>query len=131
VNKTWLIWASFFGGLAVVAGAMMAHVLKSRMTSDAWAIFDTAVKYQFYHAFALLATGIVAGKIHSIWISRAGILFTMGIWLFSGSLYFISALLTTGSPVPVLLGICTPLGGISLILGWIFLGVGIWKGENS
>lgn len=123
--------ASCFGALAVAGGAILAHTLKHRMPEEAWGIFDTAVKYQFYHVFALFAAGILAEKFNAACIRWAGILFIAGILLFSGSLYVISAMHTLGVKVPLMVGICTPLGGISLIAGWIFLLVGIWKGENS
>jgi uncharacterized membrane protein YgdD (TMEM256/DUF423 family) len=131
VNKTFLTLAALLGALAVIAGALLAHTLKHRMPEDAWGIFDTAVKYQFYHVFVLMAVGILAEKFNSICIRMAGGLFIAGILLFSGSLYIISALLTMREPVPFLLGICTPLGGVALIAGWVSLFVGIWKGGNS
>jgi uncharacterized membrane protein YgdD (TMEM256/DUF423 family) len=131
VNKTFLTLAALLGGLAVIAGALLAHTLKPRMPEDAWGIFDTAVKYQFYHVFALMAAGILTEKFDLVWIRRAGRLFFAGILLFSGSLYIISVFLTLRDPVPVLLGICTPLGGLALIGGWVSLFVGIWKRGNS
>ena len=101
------------------------------MTPPALEICETAVRYQFYHVFALLATGIFGEKFHVSWINRAGACFIVGILLFSGSLYIMSALITTGGSVPVALGICAPLGGLGFILGWIFLTIAIWRGRPS
>jgi uncharacterized membrane protein YgdD (TMEM256/DUF423 family) len=129
MNKPFLMLAALFGALAVVAGAMLAHQLKPRMPAAALDIYETAVRYQFYHVFALLATGIISQKFHGAWLNRAGICFIAGILLFSGSLYIISARMTTGDIIPLALGILTPLGGLGFILGWIFLSIGIWKGN--
>jgi uncharacterized membrane protein YgdD (TMEM256/DUF423 family) len=128
VHKQFLLLAATFGVAGVIAGAMLAHQLKHRVSEDVLEIYETAVRYQFYHVFALLAVGILSEKFNTKWIHRAGVCFILGILLFSGSLYIISAILTSGGAVPFLLGICTPLGGLGFILGWIFLGVGIWKG---
>lgn len=129
MNRSFLTIACFFGAVAIIAGALLAHALKQRMPDIALDTFNTAVRYQFYHVFALLFVGLISKDIHEKWIYRAGILFIVGIMLFSGSLYIISTLITLGRNIPVLLGICTPLGGLTLILGWIFLGLGVSKGR--
>ena len=123
--------AAVFGALAVVAGAMLAHQLKQSMPEKAQEIYETAVRYQFYHVFALLATGILAEQLNGRRIALAGACFVAGIFLFCGSLYIISALLTFDRSVPVALGILTPLGGVGFILGWIFLGWSVWKGRST
>ncbi len=110
---------------------MLAHLLKQKMTAPALEIYDTAIRYQFYHVFALLATGILSEKFNRSWINRAGGCFIAGIILFSGSLYIISAQMTTGGHVPTALGVCTPLGGLGFIMGWIFLTVAVWTGRSS
>jgi uncharacterized membrane protein YgdD (TMEM256/DUF423 family) len=130
-NKQILLTAAALGAMAVVAGALLSHQLKQRMPDSASEIYEVAVRYQFYHVFALLATGLLSEKFHSKWIQRAGISFIIGIFFFSGSLYIISGLIANGAPVPVLLGICTPLGGVGLISGWLFLVAGILKGGFS
>jgi len=89
MNKQFLILSSIFGALAVMAGAMLAHQLKHHITEDVLEIYETAVRYQFYHVFALMAAGILSEKFHSAWIHRAGVCFISGILLFSGSLYII------------------------------------------
>jgi uncharacterized membrane protein YgdD (TMEM256/DUF423 family) len=121
MNKRFLIFAAFFGAVAVIAGAMLAHQLRQRMPEAAAEVYETAVRYQFYHVFALLACGILSEKFPGRWIRNAGILFILGILFFSGSLYVISTLMAKGISVPLALGIITPLGGTFFILGWIFL----------
>ncbi len=131
MNKLFLVLASIFGALAVIAGAMLAHQLKHLMADSVQEIYDTAVRYQFYHVFALLAAGILSEKFPGYWINRAGICFIAGIILFSGSLYIISGLLTSGSSVPFFLGILTPLGGLGFILGWIFLALALGRRRST
>ncbi len=121
MNKLFLILAALFGGLAVIAGAMLAHSLKPIMPEAAREIYETAVRYQFYHVFALLACGMLAEKFPAMAVRRAGNFFISGILLFSGSLYIISAMITSGIRVPLFIGILTPAGGICLIAGWAFL----------
>jgi uncharacterized membrane protein YgdD (TMEM256/DUF423 family) len=131
MNKLFLIFAAIAGAAAVLAGALLSHQLKTRMPGHALEVFETAVRYQFYHVFALLATGILSERFHGGWINRAGSCFIAGILLFSGSLYIISVLITAGETVPFILGILTPLGGLAFILGWIFLTISVLRGRSS
>lgn len=113
-QKTTLIWACIFGGTAVMIGAFGAHALKSALeAAGRLDTFETAVKYQFYHTMALLAVGIMMQHISAKLLHYAALLFTLGIVLFSGSLYVLCA---TGLGV---LGAVTPLGGVLFIAGWI------------
>jgi uncharacterized membrane protein YgdD (TMEM256/DUF423 family) len=123
--------ASIFGILAVIAGAMLTHELKHMMPDSAIEIYDTAVRYQFYHVFALLAAGILGEKFPGNLINQAGICFIAGIFFFCGSLYIISGLITSGSTVPFFLGILTPVGGVGFILGWIFLALAVGRRRST
>jgi uncharacterized membrane protein YgdD (TMEM256/DUF423 family) len=131
MNKLFLMFASIAGAAAVLSGAMLAHRLKSSMSASSLEVYETAVRYQFYHVFALLTTGILSERFPGSWMNFAGTCFIAGILLFCGSLYMISALITCGNTVPVALGILTPLGGAGFVLGWIFLTIAILKGRNS
>lgn len=131
MNKYFLLLAAILGALAVGAGAMLAHLLKQKMPESALEIYETAVRYQFYHVFALLAAGILSEKFHSKWIMGAGICFIAGIFFFSGSLYIISVFLTNGIVIPLAVGVLTPMGGFGFILGWIFLAIAIYKGRST
>jgi uncharacterized membrane protein YgdD (TMEM256/DUF423 family) len=125
MNKIFIKLAAITGALTVIAGAFLAHQLKQKMPTAAVEVYETAVRYQFYHVFALLACGILSERFPGIQIKRAGRFFILGILLFSGSLYVISAFITNGITIPLVLGILTPLGGASFIMGWIFLTLAI------
>ncbi|HTF22084.1 MAG TPA: DUF423 domain-containing protein [Chryseolinea sp.] len=121
-QRTTLIWACILGGTGVMIGAFGAHALKSILeASGRLDTFETAVKYQFYHALALLAVGLMIQHFGARALHYAALLFVLGVIFFSGSLY---VLCLTGIGV---LGAVTPLGGLLLIAGWITLAVGATK----
>ena len=115
-----LTTAAIFGALAVIIGAFGAHGLKGKIASEALISFDTGVKYQFYHVFALLATGSFFAQNPSKYLTYAAWLFTVGIVLFSGSIYFLSTREIHGLQ-STLIGIVTPIGGMFFIGGWALL----------
>ncbi len=120
--RTTLMLGSVFGLLGVAIGAFGAHALKPILIeSGRLDTFELAVRYQFYHAFALIATGIVMNQLPIKFLNYASLFFTGGIIFFSGSLYL---LCFTGLGV---LGAITPIGGILLIFGWICLLISIAK----
>ena len=123
MNKTYLITAAALGAVSVILGAFGAHGLKSRMNADAFDIFETAVKYQFYHVFALLAVAIISQNIPGNFLNWSGRCFIAGIILFSGSLYLLSYFKMTGNQQMNWLGAVTPFGGLCFIAGWILLGI--------
>ena len=104
--------------VAVGAGAFGAHGLRARLAPDLLAVFETAARYQMYHAFALMAVAWAATRWPGPWPARAGWLFLVGTLLFSGSLY---ALALTGVRW---LGAITPLGGAAFLAGWVCLLLG-------
>lgn len=104
-----------FALLGVAAGAFGAHALRARVPADLLAVFETAARYQMYHALALLAVALLAARAPSGAARAAGWLFTAGIVVFSGSLY---ALALSGVRV---LGVITPIGGVCFLAGWIAL----------
>ena len=127
MNKSFIKIASLLGALAVVLGAFGAHALK-KILSDAYlATFETGVKYQLYHVFALLAVGILYKEFTNKWVLLSGRLFCLGIFIFCGSLYLLTLMRGLQINGFEWLGAITPLGGISLIAGWICLFVGIEK----
>src|SRR3954468_8230022 len=118
MDRTFLLVGAILGFLGVTFGAFGAHALKSRLSTDMLAVFETGVRYQMYHAFAILIVAAAIG--HSGKASLlviAGWLFLAGILLFSGSLY---ALALTGVGI---LGAVTPLGGLLFLAGWASLTV--------
>lgn len=107
-----------FGGLSVAAGAFGAHALRTQIQPDMLAAFETAARYQMYHALALFGAAWLYGRGATTESAWAGRLFVLGILLFSGSLY---ALALTGD---TRLGILTPFGGLCFIAGWLTLAWG-------
>jgi len=103
------------GFLGVGAGAFGAHALRARVPVDLLAVFETAARYQMYHALALLAVALLLARAPSAAARAAGWLFAVGIVIFSGSLY---ALALSGVRV---LGAITPIGGVCFLAGWIAL----------
>jgi uncharacterized membrane protein YgdD (TMEM256/DUF423 family) len=110
--QLWLALGALYGLLGVASGAFGAHALKGRLAADAVAVYRTAVEYQFWHALALLAVGMLALQRPATALHVAGAAFALGTLLFSGSLY---ALALTGMRA---LGAITPLGGVLLLCGW-------------
>lgn len=127
MHKPYLVTASLLGALAVGLGAFGAHGLKKIVAPETVATFQTGVQYQAYHVFALLAVAIVFERFSNKWIKIAGALFIVGIVLFSGSLYLLTALKASDTVGMEGLGIITPFGGLAFILGWISLAAGVWK----
>ena len=118
MDRTFLLIGALAGLLGVALGAFGAHWLRSRMSLEMLAVFETAVRYQMYHALALLLTAAAIGRIgNARLLVMAGWLFTAGIILFSGSLYAVAftAVSTFGA--------ITPLGGLAFLLGWAALAV--------
>ena len=113
--RTFFILGCVLGGLGVALGAFAAHGLRSTLSSADLATFETGVRYQMYHAFALLAVAGAVARWEASTAVAAGWLFTAGIVLFSGSLYL---LVLTG---PRWLGAVTPLGGVAFLAGWALL----------
>lgn len=107
--------------IAVAAGAFGAHGLRERLAPRALEIFDTAARYQMYHALALVLVGVIATRGATI----AGWMFMAGIVGFSGSLY---ALALTGHNG---FGAVTPVGGLAFLVGWCWLGWSAWRERSD
>jgi uncharacterized membrane protein YgdD (TMEM256/DUF423 family) len=104
--------------VAVGAGAFAAHGLRDRLDARALEVFETAARYQMYHAIAIVLAGILATR----GAQTAGWIFQAGIVLFSGSLYVLALTSVRG------LGAITPLGGVAFLAGWLWLGWTAWRG---
>jgi uncharacterized membrane protein YgdD (TMEM256/DUF423 family) len=115
MDRTFLFFGSVAGFVAVAFGAFGAHALRNRLSADMLAVFETGVRYQMFHALALIVTAVAIARFDG-WVARAaGWCFLAGIVLFSGSLY---ALALTGVRT---LGAITPLGGLAFLAGWALL----------
>ena len=113
--RTFWILGSLFAFIAVGAGAFGAHALRARLTPELLAVWETAARYQMYHALALLGVALAASRWPAGGWSAPGWLFTAGIVIFSGSLYVLAL-----SGVRWL-GAITPIGGVAFLAGWALL----------
>lgn len=122
VTRRFLLLASLSGLFAVALGAFGAHILKKILTPDEVQIFETGVRYQFYHTFALLVVAITARYLSERWTNIAGWLFVFGILFFSGSLYLLAVAEAFGMKESTgLIGPITPIGGVLFMGGWLAL----------
>jgi uncharacterized membrane protein YgdD (TMEM256/DUF423 family) len=115
MDRTFLLFGAVAAFLAVGLGAFGAHGLRARLSPDMLAVFETAVRYHMYHALALLLTSLLMARMGGWLVTAAGWCFTVGIVLFSGSLY---ALALSGVTI---LGAITPIGGLAFLAGWACL----------
>lgn len=127
MNKSFLITATLLGALSVVLGAFGAHALKSKISPDALVVFETSVRYQFYHVFALLAVAILMQYFPGNLIIWSGRFFIAGIILFCGSLYLLTYFKAVNNQQMNWVGAVTPFGGLCFIAGWILLAIAIIK----
>ena len=117
MDRTFLLIGALAAFLGVAFGAFGAHALRARLSPENLEVFGTGVRYQMYHAFAVLVVALALARLDG-WILRsAGWLFTIGILVFSGSLY---AVALTGVRT---FGAITPIGGVAFLAGW---GLMVW-----
>ena len=124
MDRVFFALGAVSGFISVAAGAYGAHALRSRLTPEYLGVFETAARYQMYHALALLAVAWAITRGSGSTAQWAGWLFVVGTVLFSGSLY---ALALTGTRW---LGAITPLGGAAFLAGWLCLALS-WKAPSS
>lgn len=129
--KPALTGGALLAALAVILGAFGAHALKEILTPEQLQTYETGVRYQFYHCFALLATGVIYTAYPVKQLRLATNFFYAGILLFSGSLYTLSLLKATGHVGLTGIGAITPFGGLCFITGWILLLAGVMKTKKA
>ncbi|WP_369048055.1 DUF423 domain-containing protein [Tenacibaculum sp. UWU-22] len=117
---------SLLGALAVVLGAFGAHVLKAKLSSEALQSFETGVRYQIYHVFALLIVNIYNGFSQKQ-KNKISYFFFAGIACFSGSIYAIYLLNIPAKKI----WFVTPLGGVLFIIGWLLLAFSFYKNSSK
>jgi uncharacterized membrane protein YgdD (TMEM256/DUF423 family) len=121
-SSRWLVLIGCVSaGLGVAAGAFGAHMLKDMLEPPMLAVYDTATRYQLYHAFGLVLSGFAVRVGQDRGAAKAGWLFLAGTLLFCGSLYGVSLLGIRW------LGAVTPVGGVLFIVGWMVLGWRAWR----
>ena len=121
MHHSFIPLAALSAFVAVGAGAFGAHALRDVLSPERLATFETGVRYQMYHALALLVVGWLAAQTPSRLLRTAGWLFVVGMILFSGSLYALSL-----SGVRAL-GAITPFGGLAFLAGWLALAGACWR----
>ena len=125
MKKKILLITSILGAFSVILGAFGAHLLQDYLISiDKISVFETAVRYQFYHVFLLLFIGLLYDKLKGVYINCSFYFTFFGVIIFSGTLYI---LCITNNP---LFGMVTPIGGLSLVFGWIFLFLSLLYAEK-
>ncbi len=122
MERLFFLVGSISAFIAVVLGAFGAHGLKGRLTTEMLNAFEVGVRYQMYHALALLAVAWALSRWPRAEVTVAGWLFVAGTIIFSGSLYLLSL---TGVRW---IGAITPIGGVAFLLGWLSLVWGVWRG---
>jgi len=121
--KTWIVFGSILTGLAILLGAFGAHALKSRISPEDLAIFETGIRYHIYHSIGLILIGLLGFYFPHNLIDIPAKLFLLGISIFSGSLYLLVLTNTRW------LGAITPIGGICYMIGWLLLAFNIYRFE--
>lgn len=124
LSRVFIISAAISGFLATCLGAFGAHALKLKISMDMLVVYQTGVSYQFYHSLALLLLGLLMIHYDNKYLRLSGVMFGVGILLFSGSLYLLAI---TGVKQ---LGIITPFGGVVFLVGWLMLALGCIKNEG-
>lgn len=117
--------------LAVVLGAFAAHGLQSKISPDQITVFQTGVRYHFFHTFGIFIIALLLQKKENPWLTKAAWSFVLGIILFSGSLYILSCREWLGLVNWKWLGPVTPIGGLFFIIGWAFLFLANFKQKNN
>jgi uncharacterized membrane protein YgdD (TMEM256/DUF423 family) len=124
-----IFWGTILAAVAVALGAFGTHIIGPALAdlevpnvkqTPPIQVFQTGVQYQFYHSLALVITGLLYSKKNNRHVKNAGLLFMLGILLFSGSLYFITIGFLMHRNFSFA-GAITPLGGISFLIAWILL----------
>ena len=123
MTERWFAIGAWLGALGVGLGAFGAHGLKTRVSAEMIAVWETGSRYQLLHALALLATGWACERWPGAYANGAGGLFLAGVALFSGSLY---ALALSGVRA---IGAITPIGGVCFIAGWTCLAMAAMRGR--
>jgi uncharacterized membrane protein YgdD (TMEM256/DUF423 family) len=122
MERVFMVSGALSAFVAVAAGAFGAHALRARLGPELLAVFETAARYQMYHALALIAVAWAISRWGTPPLRAAGWLFLTGTILFSGSLYLLALTGVRG------LGAVTPFGGLCFLAGWLLLAFGVWRG---
>lgn len=121
MNKKMVATGSFFAALSVMLGAFAAHALDTKLSERMMKTFETAARYQMYHAIAIIICGIIFNENNKVIYKISFTLFLIGIILFCSALYTLSICSIYYGTSFNWFGAIAPLGGICFVLGWIAL----------
>ncbi|WP_368934898.1 DUF423 domain-containing protein [Alcaligenes faecalis] len=124
-SRSILCLGTLIMALGVGLGAFGAHALRAMVDASALATWHTAVLYQLLHGLGLLLIAALGPQLNAAWQSRSAILMLAGVLIFSGSLYI---LVLSGVKW---LGAITPIGGVAMILAWLFLAIAALRGKDA
>jgi uncharacterized membrane protein YgdD (TMEM256/DUF423 family) len=127
MQKVFLTVGASLACIAVILGAFGAHALKAKLEPEQLQVFETGVRYQMYHAIAVIIAGLLFDKVNTSMLNYSSLFFIAGIILFSGSLYLLASKNLLGIESWKFLGPITPLGGLCFIAGWLFLALSVIK----
>ena len=121
MDRVFFALGALLGALGVAAGAFGAHALAGKLAADRLELFELAARYQMIHALALIAAAWAAQRWPSAMTNAAGWLLLVGVVIFCGTIYALAF------GAPRILGAVTPIGGMSLIVGWVLLALAALK----
>jgi uncharacterized membrane protein YgdD (TMEM256/DUF423 family) len=124
-------FGAILSALSVMFSAFLVHFLQPNMTSKEFFSFQTAVNIEFFHSLALILLGILGKRYPTPYINWSGILFISGIVLFSGSIYILTLANSIFDTKIAVLGLVTPIGGLSLFAGWFMLLLAVPDSKND
>jgi uncharacterized membrane protein YgdD (TMEM256/DUF423 family) len=122
-----LALGAFLAGITIAMGALGAHALKDILNAAQLQTYETAVRYQMYHVFALLLIGILQNQYPQLTLSICKKLVLVGMLLFGGSIYFVLFLTHVSVPIPFWIYLITPLGGLCYISSWLLLAAKLYR----
>jgi uncharacterized membrane protein YgdD (TMEM256/DUF423 family) len=124
-------FGAILSALSVMFSAFSAHFLQPIMTAKDFYSFQTAINMEFFHSIALILLGILGKRYPTPYINWSGILFILGIVLFSGSIYLLTLASSIFDSKITMLGLVTPIGGLSLFAGWVMLLLSVPDNKND
>jgi uncharacterized membrane protein YgdD (TMEM256/DUF423 family) len=122
-----LTLGALLAGITIAMGALGAHALKDILNAAQLQTYETAVRYQMYHVFALLLIGILQNQYPQLTLSICKKLVLVGMLLFGGSIYLVLFLTHVAVPIPFWIYLITPLGGLCYISSWLLLATKLYR----
>jgi uncharacterized membrane protein YgdD (TMEM256/DUF423 family) len=127
INKTFIQIAAFDAILTIALGTICAHILKTRFSAAEQELFQTGLRYQFYHLFAIALVGVIYYNAKEKMIKWAGILFIAGTILFCGSVYIFAFALSRANMGLAEIQNVAPYGGFCFLAGWLLVILSLTK----